>query len=163
MNEVQQAVWSVNGNLPVAAVEIMGEIYAQSMARTSFTLTMLAIAGAMALLLGVIGIYGVVSYAVSQRTREMGIRLALGAQKSGLEWLFVRSALTLTGIGVGIGLCAAAGLMPLTRSLLFGVSPVDVFTYVTISAVLMGCAGLASYVPARRASAVDPVKALRAE
>jgi predicted permease len=163
VNQVQRAVWSVNGNLPVAAVATMGEIYGQSMARTSFTLTMLAIAGAMALLLGVIGIYGVVSYAVSQRTREMGIRLALGAQKSELEWLFVRSALTLTGMGVGIGLCAAAGVVPLMRSLLFGVGPVDVFTYVTISAVLLGCAAVASYVPARRASAVDPVKALRAE
>jgi predicted permease len=163
VDEVQRAVWSVNGNLPVAAVATMGEIYGQSMARTSFTLTMLAIAGAMALLLGLIGIYGVVSYAVSQRTREMGIRLALGAQKSELEWLFVRSALTLTGMGAGIGLCAAAGLMQFLRSLLFGVNPVDVFTYVTISVVLVGCAAVASYVPARRASAVDPVKALRAE
>ena len=163
IEQVKQVVWSVNGNLPVAQIETMGEIYGQSMARTSFTLVMLAIAGAMALLLGIIGIYGVISYAVSQRTREIGIRLALGAQKGGLQWLFVRSALALTGVGVGVGLGAAAVLMQLMRSLLFGVSPVDLFTYVTIPALLLGCAAVASYLPARRAAAVDPVVALRAE
>ena len=101
----------------------MQEMYGQSMARTSFTLVMLAIAGAMALLLGVIGIYGVISYAVSQRRREIGIRLALGAQRGELRWMFVRSALVLTGVGVGIGVVAAAGLTQTMKSLLFGVSP----------------------------------------
>ena len=163
LTEVQQAVWSVNGSLPVADVRTMLEIYGKSMARTSFTLVMLGIAASMALALGIIGIYGVISYAVSQRTREIGIRLALGAQKSELRWMFVRSALVLTGVGSGIGLGAAAALTRLMKSLLFGVSPLDPLTYAAIPLLLAGCAVLASYVPARRAAAVDPAEALRAE
>jgi hypothetical protein len=161
--EMQQAVWSVNSNLPLASVRTMQEIYGQSLARTSFTLAMLIIAGSMALALGVVGIYGVVSYAVSQRTREIGIRLALGAQKSGLKWIFVRSALMLTLIGVAIGVGAAAGLTQWMKSLLFGVSPLDPFTYVMVPLLLAASASLASYLPARRAAAVDPVEALRSE
>ncbi len=124
---------------------------------------MLGIAAAMALALGIIGIYGVISYAVSQRTREIGIRLALGAQKGELRWMFVRSALVLTGIGVAIGLGAAAGLTQLMKSLLFGVSPIDPFTYCVIPLVLGACAVVASYLPAWRAAEVDPVEALKAE
>jgi predicted permease len=163
LNQVQQAVWSVNASLPLASVRTMQEIYSQSLARTSFTLVMLAIAGAMALALSIIGIYGVISYAVSQRTREIGIRLALGAQKSKLSWMFVRSALVMTGTGVAIGVCAATALMQLMRSLLFGISPLDPFTYVTVPFVLAAAALLASYLPARRAAAVDPAETLRAE
>jgi predicted permease len=162
-NEVQRAVWRVNANLPVASVRTMEEIYGQSLARTSFTLTMLGIAGSMALVLGVIGIYGVISYAVSQRRREIGIRLALGAQRGALRWMFVRSALVLTGIGVGIGLGAAAGLTQMMKSLLFGVSPMDPATFAAIPVVLVGCAVVASYLPARRAARVDPMEALRSE
>jgi len=117
----------------------------------------------MALVLGVIGIYGVISYTVSQRRREIGIRLALGAQRSGLRWMFVRSALALTAIGVVIGMGAAAALTQLMKSLLFGVSPLDPVTYVAIPLVLAVCAVLASYLPARRAAGVDPVEALRSE
>ena len=163
INEVQQAVWSVNSNLPVSDVSTMQEIYSDSMARTSFTLVMLAIAGSMALALGIIGIYGVISYTVSQRTREIGIRLALGAQKSELKWMFVRSALVLTAVGVVVGVSAAAGLMRLMKSLLFGISPLDPLTYMMVPLVLVASAALASYLPARRAAAVDPVEALRAE
>jgi predicted permease len=163
LGEMQRAVWSVNSNLPLASVRTMQDICSQSMARTSFTLVMLAIAGSMALALGIIGIYGVISYTVSQRTREIGIRLALGAQKSELKWMFVRSALTLTGVGVAIGVGVAAGLMQLMKSLLFGISPRDPFTYITVPLVLVAAAALASYLPARRAAAVDPVEALRAE
>jgi predicted permease len=163
VNEIQQAVWSVNASLPVAAVRTMQEIYSQSLARTSFTLVMLGIAGTMAFILGIIGIYGVISYAVSQRTREIGIRLALGEQQSRLRWMFVRSGLVLTGIGVAVGVVAATGLMRLLKSLLFGVSPLDPFTYVAVPVVLAVSAMLASYLPARRAAAVDPVEALRAE
>jgi predicted permease len=163
LTEVQQAVWSVNANLPLASVRTMQEIYSVSLARTSFTLVMLAIAGTMALLLGILGIYGVISYGVSQRTREIGIRLALGAQKRELKWMFVRSALLLTAVGVAIGMCAAAALMQLMKSLLFGISPLDPVTYIAVPLVLAASATFASYLPARRAAAVDPVEALRAE
>lgn len=163
VNQMQQAVAKVNANLPVASIRTMQEIYGQSMARTSFTLVMLAIAGSMALLLSIIGIYGVISYAVSQRTREIGIRLALGAQKSALSWMFVRSALAMTAAGVLIGVGAAAALTQLMRSLLFAISPLDPLTFVTVPAVLAAAAGLASYLPARRAATVNPVESLRAE
>ncbi|HVT99955.1 MAG TPA: FtsX-like permease family protein, partial [Acidobacteriaceae bacterium] len=163
LNEVQQAVWSVNGNLPVASPETMQQIYDGSMARTSFTLVMLAIAGSMALLLGIVGIYGVIAYAVAQRRREIGIRLALGAQRRELRWMFVRSALLLTSVGIGLGVVAAAGLTQLMKSLLFGISPIDPVTYAAVVALLGGVAMVASYVPARRAAAVNPVEALRAE
>jgi predicted permease len=163
LKQVQQAVWSVNASLPLASVNTMQDIYSQSLARTSFTLVMLATAGAMALALSLIGIYGVISYAVSQRTREMGIRLALGAQKGVLRWMFVRSALMLTGVGVVIGLGAAAALMRLMKTLLFGISPLDPLTFLAVPFILATAAALASYLPARRASGVDPVEALRAE
>jgi predicted permease len=163
INEMQQAVWSVNSSLPVADISTMQDIYSESMARTSFTLVMLAIAGTMALALGILGIYGVISYAVSQRTREIGIRMALGAKKSGLVWMFVRSALVLTGVGMAIGLGAAAALMRLMGTLLFGISPLDPLTFIAVPVALVAAAALASYLPARRTTAIDPVEALRAE
>jgi ABC-type antimicrobial peptide transport system permease subunit len=133
------------------------------MARTSFTLVMLAIAGSMALALSIIGIYGVISYSVTQRTREIGIRLALGAQKDMLQWIFVRSALVLTGVGIVIGIGAAAALMRLMKTLLFGVSPLDPVSFLAVPLALAAAAALASYLPARRAASVDPVEALRTE
>jgi predicted permease len=163
LNELQRAVSSVNANLPLAAISTMQDIYSESMARTSFTLVMLAIAGTMALALGILGIYGVISYAVSQRTREIGIRMALGANKSGLVWMFVRSALMLTGVGTAVGLGAAAVLMRLMRTLLFGISPLDPVTFTAVPVALVAAAALASYLPARRTAAVDPVEALRSE
>jgi predicted permease len=163
LTQIRQAVWAVNANLPLAQVRTLGDVYNQSMARTSFTLVMLAIAGAMALVLGIIGIYGVLSYAVSQRRREIGIRLALGAQPGQLKTMFVRHGLVLAGIGVAIGLGAAAGLTRLMSSLLFGIKPVDPITYAAGALILGLAAVLASYLPARRASAVDPVEALKAE
>jgi predicted lysophospholipase L1 biosynthesis ABC-type transport system permease subunit len=161
--EVSRAVWSVNPNLPVASVRTLDEIVSKSMARTSFTLVMLAMAGAMALLLGVAGIYGVISYSVSQRTREIGIRMALGAQRQEVTRLFVRYGLSLAGIGIACGLAAAVALMRLMGSLLFEVSPVDPLTYAAVCLSLISAAVLASYVPALRATAVNPVTALRAE
>jgi len=163
INEMQQAVWSVNSNLPVADISTMQDIYSESMARTSFTLVMLAIAGTMALALGILGIYGVISYAVSQRTREIGIRMALGAKKNELVWMFVRSALVLTGVGTAVGLGAAAALMRLMRTLLFGISPLDPVTFIAVPIALVVAAVLASYLPARRTTAIDPVEALRVE
>jgi predicted permease len=163
LSEIQQAVWQVNGSLPVASMQTLGELYNRSMARTSFTLVMLAIAGAMALALSLIGIYGVISYAVSQRTREIGIRMALGARKSGLRWMFVRSALALTAVGVVIGLTAAAVVARTLRALLFGVSPLDPLSFATVPFILAAASALASFLPASRVAAVNPVDALKDE
>jgi predicted permease len=162
LNQVQQAVWSVNSSLPVSP-RTMREVYDRSLARTSFALVMLAIAASMALLLGVVGIYGVIAYTVSQRRREIGIRAALGAQQGELKGMFVRHGLVLAGIGVVIGLGAAAGLTRLMSSLLYGITPLDPVTYVAVPLVLVTVTVLASYVPARRAASVDPVEALRVE
>jgi len=163
LEDLHQAVWSVNGALPLALVRTLGDVYQASLARTSYTLVLLAIAGAMALLLGVVGIYGVVSYAVAQRTREVGIRMALGAPQGGVQGLFVRRALLLVAIGSAIGLAGAAGATRLMSSLLFGVSALDPVTYVGVAVVIGLAALLAAYLPARRASRVDPLIALRAE
>jgi predicted permease len=163
LTQLRQAVWSVNGTLPVALVRTLQELYERSMARTTFALVMLAIAGGMALLLGLIGIYGVISYSVSQRTREIGIRMALGVNHTDVRRMFVRHGLVLAGIGIAVGIAVAAGLARLMASLLFNVSPLDAVTYVAVSLVLASAAVLASYVPARRAAALNPVQALRAE
>jgi ABC-type antimicrobial peptide transport system permease subunit len=141
----------------------MEDVYNKSLARTSFTLVMLGIASAMALVLGIIGIYGVISYVVSQRRREIGIRLALGAQPGELQRMFVRYGLTLAGMGVAIGLGAAAGLMRLMKSLLFGISSLDPVTFAAVPFILIAAAVLATYLPARRAAKVDPLNALRDE
>ena len=163
INEISRAVWSVNPNLPVADVHTLQEIYNKSLARTSFTLVMLAIAGAMALLLGIVGIYGVISYSVSQRTREIGIRMALGARKEELTRMFVGQGLRLALIGVACGLLAAVGLTRLMKSLLFEVNPLDPATFAAVALGLVLAASLASYLPALRATAVDPMEALRAD
>jgi predicted permease len=163
LTQIRQAVWSVNGSLPLALVRTLQEVYDRSLARTTFALVMLAIAGAMALLLGVIGIYGVIAYSVSQRTREIGIRMALGVEQRDLRRMFLRHGFVLSGIGVVVGIGVAAALMRLMTSMLFEVSPLDVTTYASVSVVLLAAAMLASYVPARRAASLNPVEALRAE
>ncbi len=163
LKEIREAIWSVNGNLPLANVRSLQEIYQRSMARTSFTLLMLAIAAGMALLLGVVGIYGVISYSVSQRTREIGIRMALGAQQVHVSRMFLRHGLILTAAGIAIGLGAAFGLTRLMSALLFEVSPLDPATYSAVSLGLITAALLASYLPARRATAINPVQALKSE
>ena len=161
--EMQQAVAGVNPNLPVADVKTLDVVYKRSLARTSFTLVLLAIAGGMALILGVVGLYGVVSYSVARRTREVGIRLALGARVQNVTGMFVRQGLALSGIGAICGLAAALALTRLMRSLLFEVSAADPLTYVGASAVLVLAAAIGSYIPARRATRVDPLEAIRAE
>ncbi|HEX4772368.1 MAG TPA: FtsX-like permease family protein, partial [Bryobacteraceae bacterium] len=163
IQQAQQAVWAVEANLPVASVRTMQDIYDRSLARTSFTLAMLSIAGGMALLLGIIGIYGVISYTVSQRRREIGVRLALGAPQRKVKQMFVHSALLLAVIGGGIGIVAAAALTRLMKSLLFGISPMDPLTYAIVPAILLMATLLASYLPARRAAMADPMTALKAE
>jgi predicted permease len=163
MAEIRKAIWSVDSSLPLSNVQTIGDLSSDSLARTSFTLVMLAIAGAMALVLGIIGIYGVISYAVSQRTREVGIRIALGADAGAVRGMFVRQGLILTSVGVAAGLGGAVALTRWMASLLFGVSPLDPVTYAAVSAVLILAAALASYLPSRRATRVDPIEALRAE
>jgi predicted permease len=163
LTQVQQAVWSINGEMPLAEPGTVGELYTKSMARTSFTLIMLCVAGGMALLLGIVGIYGVISYAVSQRTREIGIRMALGAQRDHLTGMFVRQGLLLAGIGAVFGVAAAFATMRFMSSILFKVSPMDPLTYCLSTAAVLGIALLACYLPSRRASQVNPVNALRAE
>jgi putative ABC transport system permease protein len=163
LKEIQQAVWSVNPDLPLATARTMEDLYRGSMARSSFALVMLAIAGGMALLLGVVGIYGVISYSVSQRTRELGIRIALGARPAELKTMVVGNGLSLAAIGVALGLIAAAAVSRVMGSLLFGVSATDPVTYLAVALGLLAVAAGASYLPAHRASAVNPVEALRAE
>jgi predicted permease len=163
LDEARKAIWSVNNNLPIYQTRTLGDLYRGSMARTSFTLVLLAIAGAMALILGVVGIYGVIAYAVTQRTREIGIRIALGAPPAGLQRMFVGQGLMLAAIGAAVGLAAAVGLTRLMKTLLFGVEALDPSTYATVAVVLIAAAAMASYVPARRATAVHPTEALRSE
>ena len=160
MDAVRQAVWAVNPNLPIANPRTLQAIYARSMARTTFTLTMLSIASGLALLLGIIGIYGVISYSVSQRKREIGIRLALGSPEALVRNLFVLHGLKLALIGVGAGLLVAIPLGKLLTSLLYQVSPADPLTYVAVSMTLIGAATLAAFLPARRASRVSPLESL---
>jgi hypothetical protein len=163
LKQIQEAVWSVNSTLPIAQVQVLSDVYEQSMQQTSFTLVMLAIAGAVALTLGIIGIYGVLSYAVSRRGREIGIRLALGARRSAVERMFVKRGLVLASVGVGIGLVAATGVTRLLSSLLFGIGPLDPITYAAVPLVLLISAAAASYLPVRRAVRVDPAITLRHE
>jgi predicted permease len=163
VNDLSRAVWSINPNLPVSGVQTLQEIYDASMARTSFTLVMLGIAGGMALLLGVGGLYGVISYSVAQRSREIGIRIALGAQAGAVTRMFVTHGLALAAVGVAIGLAVALSIMRLMSSLLFQVSPIDPLTYVVVSLLLVGATVVASYVPALRATTLEPSSALRVE
>jgi predicted permease len=161
--EIRRAVTAVNASLPLAEVKTLQSVYEQSLARTSFTLMLLGIAGAMALILGVVGIYGTISFSVAQRTREVGIRLALGSSAREVTGMFIRQALTDTGAGLLCGLVAALALSQLMQSVIYGVSPADPVTYVAASTALVIAAGLASYLPAHRATRINPVEALRAE
>jgi predicted permease len=163
LQEMQKAVWSVDADVPLAEPRTLGYLYTRSMARTSFTLVLLCMAGSMALLLGIVGIFGVISYAVSQRTREIGIRMALGAQRAEITGMFVRQGILLTGIGVVCGLGAALGTMRFLKSLLFEVNPVDPVTYSVITGLILGISWVACYLPSRRAASIEPVNALRAE
>ena len=163
LDQARQAVWSINSNLPLARVETMEQIYRGSMARSAFTLVMLAIAGGMALLLGLIGIYGVISYSVSQRTRELGIRLALGAPQFSVKTMVVRNGIWLAGIGALVGLAASAGITRIMAAWLYGISPLDPLTYAAVSLGVLAAAAIASYLPAHRASTLNPVEALKSE
>jgi putative ABC transport system permease protein len=163
VEEIQSAIWSVSGSLPLASVQSMDDVYRRSLARTSLTLVLLAITASMALLLGLIGVYGVISYSLAQRTHEIGVRLALGAQTATLKRMLLGQVLLLVGVGVGLGLAGAAALSRSLRTLLFGVGELDPATYVAVAAVLIVAALLAGYLPARRVTRIDPMQALRTE
>jgi predicted permease len=163
VREVRRAVRSVDPNLPLTDVDTMADFYKQSMARTSFSLVMLAVASGMALLLGAIGLFAVISYSVSQRTHDIGIRMALGAQKSDVLRLVIRQGMTLSLMGVAIGVVVALGVTRFLSNLLYGVKPTDPLTFVAISVLLTGVALLACWIPAHRAAKVDPMVALRYE
>jgi predicted permease len=161
--EIRRAVSAVNPNLPITQMQTMKAVYDRSMARTAFTLTLLALSGGMALLLAAVGIYAVISYTVTQRRREIGIRMALGAQQQRLKLMFVGRGVLWAGIGAAAGLAAAVPLSRLMSALLFEVKPVDPLTYAVVVSGLLVAAAVASYLPARRVTRVHPVEALRAE
>lgn len=161
LRELQQAVWSVNPSVPLGNVRTLEDIVARSMAPTSFAMVMLAIAAGVALLLALVGLYGVVSYAATERTHEVGIRMALGAQPVDVLTLFLRHGLALCLAGVMLGTVVAAFVTPIISALLYGVRPTDPATYVGVATALATVALVAMYLPARRASHVDPVVALQ--
>jgi predicted permease len=163
VEELQRAVWAVNPELPLGSVEPLGAVYARSMARTSLTLVLLAITSGMALLLGLVGIYAVIAYVLAQRTRELGIRMALGARAGALKGMLIRHVLALAAVGVALGVGGAAALTRLMESLLFGVTALDPATYVAVSGALFAVALLAGYLPAQRVARIDPMQSLRAE
>ncbi len=163
MNEVRRAVWSVNPNLALADIHTLDYYYTTSMARTSFTLVMLGVAGCMALLLGIVGLYGVIAYSVSQRRREIGIRMALGAQAVDALTMVLRGGFKLAVLGAGIGIVAAFASTRYLASLLYGVNPTDPPTFIAVSLLLITVALIASYIPARQAAKVDPIMTLRHE
>jgi hypothetical protein len=163
LGEIREAIWSVNKDVPVALERTMQTMYAASLARTSFALVMLGIAGSMALALGLVGIYGVIAYVAAQRSREVGIRMALGAQRRQVRSMFLRQGLVLSAMGLVIGLVAALASARFMSSLLFGIASTDFVTYAAAVGVILAAAALASYLPARRASAIDPVETLKTE
>jgi len=161
--EIRRAVASVGAGMPITQLQTMRVVYDKSMARTTFTLTLLALSGGMALLLAAVGIYAVISYTVAQRTREIGIRMALGAEQDRIKLMFVRNGLLWGGIGAAVGLVAAIPLSRFMSALLFEVKPIDPLTYGLVVAGLLGAAALASYLPTRRVTRIHPIEALRAE
>ncbi len=162
-NAVREAVWSIDPELPVAAVQKMEEIVQRSVVQFSFTMLTLALAAGIALVLGAVGLYGVLSYAVSLRTREIGVRLALGAPASRVMRSVVLKGAVISGLGLIVGLAAAVGLTRLLSGLLYETAPLDLTTFVAMPALLLIVALIASYLPARKAASVSPLEAMRGE
>jgi ABC-type antimicrobial peptide transport system permease subunit len=158
---VRRTVWEIDKDQPVSDINSMEQVVSESVARERFSMLLLGAFAGLALLLAAVGIYGVMSYAIAQRTREIGIRMALGARRSDVLQLALGEGLRLVSVGVLIGLAAAFVLTRVMASLLFGVTPTDAATFITISVMLMSVATLASYIPALRATKVDPIFALR--
>ena len=161
--QIKQEVWKVDSQLPVTKVETMSDVAAGSFAARRFNMSLLSLFAGLALVLAAVGIYGVMSYAVTQRTQEIGIRMALGASSINVLMLIIRNGLFLVTIGLVVGLAGAFALTRLLATLLYGVTPTDALTMVAVSLVLVGVALLACFLPSRRATKVDPLVALRYE
>jgi predicted lysophospholipase L1 biosynthesis ABC-type transport system permease subunit len=160
---IRRVLNDLDRNVPMANVEPLVAVVSRSMARVAFATLLLGIAAGMALLLSAIGVFGAIAFVVSQRRREIGVRIALGAEPSGVSARIVVQALRLGALGLVIGIAAALATTRLLRSLLIGVAPSDPLSLVLVSVVLLGVVALASYLPAHRAARVSPVEALRAE
>ena len=163
VNQTKKHVWALDSQLPVTDVQTMDDLLAESVAQQRFDMLLLATFATLALTLAAIGIYGMIAYTVSQRTREIGVYIALGAQRSHIMRLIMQDGIKLTLLGILIGLAGAIALTRLMASLLFAVKPTDPLTLVCVAALLALAALLASYVPARRALQIEPVTALRCE
>jgi putative ABC transport system permease protein len=160
---VQEAVWSVNKSVPLGNPRTMNDMIARTLLQKKFTMLLLSIFAGAALLLAAIGLYGVISYSVAQRTRELGIRIALGAQRGDVLRLILRQGMTLVAAGVIFGIAASLGLTRLMGTFLYGISANDPITFFALSTALVFVAFIACWLPARRASIVDPIVALHAE
>lgn len=162
-NDARQALREIDPTLPAAAMAPLTNVVDESIAQRRFSMLLLAVFAAVALFLAAVGLYGVVAYAVSQRTQEIGLRMAIGAQRSDVLRMVLGDGMKLAAVGVVFGLGAAMALARYTGSMLFGVTPLDAVSYAATAAVMLGVSALACYVPARRASAVDPLQALRTQ
>lgn len=163
VDPVREAIWAVDPNLPVANIGTLADAEWQASARSGLTMLLLLVAGALALALGAVGLYGVVAHAVSSRTREIGVRMALGADRARVSGMVLGQGLALAAAGLACGVLAALGVTRMLRSVLHDVSPVDPITFFTVSVLLLAVAAVASWLPARRAAALDPIEALRNE
>jgi putative ABC transport system permease protein len=158
---VRRAVWSIDRELPVEKVRTMEEIVERSLAGRRSYSVLLALFAGVALLLAVVGVYGVMAYSVNRRVQEIGVRLALGAQRAAVLRMVAGEGLRLAGLGIALGLLLAFGASRFLRSLLFGMSSTDALTYVAVALLLLALALLSAYLPARRATRIDPLVALR--
>ncbi len=163
MPAIRREIAALDPNLAISGIRSMDEIVSDATAQVSFTMIMLAIAALMGLTLGAVGIYGVVSYVTSQRTREIGVRMALGAGAEQVRAMVMRESAVVTAAGLTLGVAGSLALTRFLEAMLFGVTPTDPVTFGSVTAALLGVSLLAAYVPARRAAGTDPMEALRQE
>jgi putative ABC transport system permease protein len=161
--QVREAVWAVDKDQPVSNIRTMDQVLAAAISRERFQMLLLSLFAALALVLACVGLYGVISYAVAQRTHEIGVRMALGAQPRDVLALVVRQGMALTFAGLLLGIVGGLAVTRVMNDLLFGVTTTDAVTFMSVAGLLVVVAFLACYVPARRATKVDPLIALRYE